>query len=135
MNEGAAAFSIGADRWPGLTKLVEEAGEMLQVVGKIMATGGEVEHWDGSNLADRLTDELGDLLAAIYYVADKSEISRVAVSRRRATKTDRFVGWHNEARSRHAVNEPVRIGSTRQKAARAARREAEASSPPSQEKR
>lgn len=27
-------YAIGSKKWPGLTKLIEEAGEVLQVVGK-----------------------------------------------------------------------------------------------------
>jgi hypothetical protein len=33
-------FAIGSDAWPGTSKLLEEQGELVQVLGKLMATGG-----------------------------------------------------------------------------------------------
>lgn len=32
-------FFIGAERWSGVSKLIEETGELLQVAGKLMANG------------------------------------------------------------------------------------------------
>lgn len=29
-------FSIGSKRWPGISKLIEECGEVLQIAGKLM---------------------------------------------------------------------------------------------------
>lgn len=46
MNQHPPMFAIGSPVWPGLSKLAEEAGETLQVVGKLMGTGGESAHWD-----------------------------------------------------------------------------------------
>lgn len=33
-------YGIGSDRWPGLAKLMEEMGELQEVLGKIMACEG-----------------------------------------------------------------------------------------------
>ena len=33
----AGPYSIGSDVWPGLSKLAEESGEVVQVIGKIVA--------------------------------------------------------------------------------------------------
>ncbi len=96
-------FAIGAERWPGISKLLEEAGEVVQVGGKLLATYGEVQHWDGSNLQDRLTDELGDLLAAIDFVVMLCKLDAARIMRQRAEKLDQFLAWHNRAGS-----DPVR---------------------------
>ncbi len=90
-----AMFAIGAKSWPGLSKLSEEAGEVVQVVGKLMGTGGEIAHWDGTNLRGRLVDEMGDLLAAIRYVAKHHGFEQ-AVEIRARGKLATFERWHEE---------------------------------------
>lgn len=45
-------FAIGAQEWPGISKLIEEAGEVQQVCGKLLATYGETKHWDKSDLKE-----------------------------------------------------------------------------------
>jgi NTP pyrophosphatase (non-canonical NTP hydrolase) len=89
-------FAIGADKWPGLSKLVEEAGEVLQVCGKLMGTFGSSDHWDGSDLKERLEQELGDLLAAIDFVleANKEVLNSVRIGERRREKLKLFRDWH-----------------------------------------
>ncbi len=90
-------FAFGARGWPGLAKLVEEAGEVIQVCGKLMMTSGRIEHWDGSNLAERLADEIGDVSAAIEFVATYCKelpIGRTAARRRE--KLNRFLEWHTK---------------------------------------
>jgi len=96
------SFAIGSDVWPGLSKLVEECGEVAQVVGKLMATGGVAEHWDGTNLHSRLLDELADLRAAIGFVIDWSYGGELTPEQYR-TYADRvnykrglFEQWHLE---------------------------------------
>lgn len=91
-----AKYTIGASQWNGLSKLVEEAGEVIQVAGKIMGTDGDDEHWDGSKLPARLVDELGDLDAAIRFVLEKNK-DRLPRDRFRAQsrlKLAKFRAWH-----------------------------------------
>lgn len=92
-------FSIEASRWPGLSKLTEEAGEVLQVVGKLMGTRGQLKHWDGSRLNLRLVEELADLAAAIDFVLEHNarQLSRVAFENRRAEKLAVFNKWRADA--------------------------------------
>lgn len=98
----AAPFSIGADLWPGLTKSSEECGELVQVIAKLMATGGDTAHWDGTDLGVRLQEELADVLAASYFAvevnADRFDL--MALYRRVDEKLDTFRRWHDEQRSR-----------------------------------
>ncbi len=89
-------FSIGGNVWPGLSKLIEECGEVGQVCGKIIGNHGRLDHWDGTNLADRLQDEMGDVLAAIEFVMQANPILvRYIVEDRKAAKLKMFMEWHN----------------------------------------
>lgn len=92
----AGPYAIGSKHWPGLSKLAEEAGEVMQVVGKILGTGGESAHWDGSDLRVRLVEELGDLIAATEFVAEMNGLDVVAIVERSRTKLDTFRRWHAE---------------------------------------
>ena len=65
-------FQFGQAVWPGLAKLIEEAAEVGQVAGKLIATGGAVDHWDGTNLEERLIEEIGDVLAAATWTARRN---------------------------------------------------------------
>lgn len=88
-------FEIGSMQWPGVSKLTEECGEVLQVTGKLMGTQGKVEHWDGEgNLDRRLEAELGDLLAAIEFICQHCPINRETVIARAHQKFELFNEWH-----------------------------------------
>ena len=63
---GSGDFSIGGTVWPGTSKLIEEQGELIQVLGKLMATAGDTTHWSG-DLRKMLVEEIGDLSAAILF--------------------------------------------------------------------
>lgn len=90
-------FSIGSDVWPGLSKLVEEDGELTQVLGKILGAGGAIHHWDGSNLAQRAEEEIADVLAAIDYFVEKNKVLRVhVIQNRRNDKLKLFRSWHDD---------------------------------------
>lgn len=92
-------FAIGDQQWPGVSKLVEECGEILQVVGKLMATHGEALHWDGSNLRQRFLEELADLGGAYEFVVGfLSHDERAAVRQRAREKYALFQRWHREQR-------------------------------------
>lgn len=95
-------FFIGARIWPGITKLVEEAGEVVQVCGKLMANGGASVHYDGSNLYERLEEELGDVLAAIDFVMQHNDLrlSRTRIESRRKKKLQMFEHWHEDTLKR-----------------------------------
>jgi len=87
-------FAIGSGQWPGLSKITEEAGEVQQVIGKLLGTGGEEEHWDGTNLRTRLTEEVGDVLAACDFVV---MLNKLDVAKRREEKLKLFLKWHAES--------------------------------------
>lgn len=84
-------------RWPGLAKLNEECGEVVQVIGKLMMTKGEIEHWDKSNLKERLEDEIGDVLAACKFVIKWcAGLDVERINCRIAEKLALFERWHEE---------------------------------------
>jgi hypothetical protein len=95
---GSGDFSIGSEVWPGLSKLIEECGELLQVAGKLMGTAGEVDHWDGTNLRDRLMDEIADVRAAIKFVdlMHWTGVERMAMHKREFEKLSLFCRWQGE---------------------------------------
>lgn len=91
-------YSIGSEHWPGTSKLIEEMGELQQVLGKLLGTGGEVHHWDGSNLRERLLEEAGDLLAAIHFFRfqNLSDEENIAIAQRMDHKLELFMKWHRD---------------------------------------
>lgn len=92
-------FAIGDEVYPGLSKVTEECGEVLQVIGKLMATHGKAQHWDGQDLAARLVEELADLQAAIVFVmGDGTLHGRALFNERYREKLNLFQRWHREQR-------------------------------------
>jgi NTP pyrophosphatase (non-canonical NTP hydrolase) len=101
----AGPYSIGSDNLPGLSKLVEELGELqdatgrLQaILGKLIATGGSPEHWSGLDLRQALLDELGDVDAAVSFFIERNcnGPERSHIRRRSVTKRNLFNKWHLE---------------------------------------
>ena len=89
-------LAIGSDTWPGLAKIAEEAGEVIQVIGKLMAFPDAV-YPDGTDLKWALTNELGDLKAAIEYAVKQNGLQG-PVRERMAEKRGRFRRWHSQER-------------------------------------
>lgn len=98
MNEPAGPYSIDSDRLPGLSKLIEEMGEVQQIAGKLIATGGKAEHWDGTDLMKRMSEELADLSAAVQFFSDMNGMYRMGYNERRFSKYCQFMDWYNEQR-------------------------------------
>jgi NTP pyrophosphatase (non-canonical NTP hydrolase) len=91
----AGPYSIGSDVWPGLAKLAEECGELVQVLGKIIAMGGEenYDHWDGTNLRVRLIEEMGDVRGAMIFLCEQNGIRKQDVHERADQKLELFRTW------------------------------------------
>lgn len=93
-------FSIGSKVWPGTSKLIEEMGELQQVLGKLLGSHGEIAHYDGSNLRERLIEEIADLRAALTFFEDNNftveeESQRVLRSRQKLVL---FNKWQKEGK-------------------------------------
>jgi NTP pyrophosphatase (non-canonical NTP hydrolase) len=95
-NREDSMFAIGDEEWPGLSKLAEECGEVIQVIGKLMGTRGKTDHWDGMDLRKRLIEELADLIAAICFAVDQNRLDEQALKERIEKKLETFERWHNE---------------------------------------
>lgn len=91
-------FSIGSLVWPGLSKVIEEAGEVLQLAGKLIATGGLRSHWNAPDLKLALEDEIGDLYAALDFFTHQNGMNLSRIGKRRAQKRRLFEYWHQEQR-------------------------------------
>ena len=79
----------------GLVKLAEECGELIQAaMKKIARTGGENIHWDGSNLKERLEDEIADVRAACFAVSRNLELDEERIADRMQYKKSLFDYWH-----------------------------------------
>jgi hypothetical protein len=100
MNDNAP-YSIGSNRLEGMSKLIEEMGELQQVLGKLMGNGGEDSHWDGTNLYERLAEECADLEAALDFFTSKNArmFSPVQYTKRYREKLELFQKWSKQQRS------------------------------------
>lgn len=97
MKDNGAPFSIGSDVWPGLAKLVEEMGELTQLLMKVVAVGGELQHWEGP-LRGRLIEEFGDVVAAMGYFTEHNEdrVPFELIEARADVKMAKFNHWHEK---------------------------------------
>lgn len=95
--ERVGDFNFGSYTYPGLSKLVEECGELMQIAGKLMSTGGRGTHWAAGNLHLAFAEELADLKAAIefiqYFVPLDAEQFKEYEERVRS-KLAKFHEWH-----------------------------------------
>lgn len=93
-------YCIGSSTWNGLSKLVEESGEVQQVLGKIVGVEGETTHFSGDNLKMQIEEELGNLLAAINFFIDENRLNFTRIQRQRDHKYNQFQEWNAERRGR-----------------------------------
>lgn len=100
MSDEGPAFAIDGELFPGTAKVAEEAGEFLQIFGKLLATGGKRHHWDGQDLQDRLLEELADLSAALDFTvrhgAEIGWLNLMKFDERREYKIQLFEEWRGE---------------------------------------
>lgn len=77
----------------GLAKVIEEAGELTCVTGKLLAYP-EGEHPDGKgDLVKRLEEEIADLYAAMDYLVTYNKLDYYKIEERRKQKFDLFRSW------------------------------------------
>jgi len=89
-------MSLGSDVLPGLSKLMEEMGEVQQVCGKLVQVGGSREYWGGVDLYERLQEELADLLCAVTFVIEHNGFDKDAIVDRVERKLELYEEWHKE---------------------------------------
>ncbi len=93
-------FTIGSKKWAGLSKMIEEAGELIQVCGKLMQVerlyGGHHYFGGGRDLKRDIEDEIADLMATLEFVAVMNELDETHIETRKLSKFDMFYEWHEE---------------------------------------
>jgi O-acetyl-ADP-ribose deacetylase (regulator of RNase III)/NTP pyrophosphatase (non-canonical NTP hydrolase) len=92
-------YQIGSDTWNGMSKLVEEMGELHQVCGKLMGNGGELSYWSG-DLMPKFIEEIGDVLAALdfFIMHNFTNQEQDEIIGQNMMKLNRFMGWNKDAR-------------------------------------
>ncbi len=85
-------YRIESQKLPGLAKVAEEAGEYLQIFGKIIGADG-LTYFDGKDLSSALSDELNDLLAAVQFALECNNLHDAS---RVASKLTKFRGWRRQ---------------------------------------
>jgi hypothetical protein len=94
---GSGDFSIGSKVWPGTSKVIEEMGELQQVLGKLIAVAGATKHWDG-DLRKKLVEEIGDLSAALAFFKTENctldEVRQIGMQAEK--KLALFRQWHKD---------------------------------------
>jgi NTP pyrophosphatase (non-canonical NTP hydrolase) len=81
----------------GLSKLIEECGELLGACGKRLAFYYTDAHPDGGpSLTKRVEDEIADVLAACALVIELHELDRAAIDLRCVTKLSLFRAWEDD---------------------------------------
>lgn len=99
-------FGIGSDSMPGFSKLIEESGETLQEIGKIIGTVSLGDHWDGKGkLKTRLEDEIADTLAAQMFVAKHNGLDTQRIDKRSLKKLEKFERWHRNIQAGRDPND------------------------------
>jgi len=101
----------------GVAKLIEEVGELQvelghlqQALGKKLAVWTSDDHWDGTNLRERIQDEMGDVQAAIIFVGRKLDLDMGAVGLRLVAKLRTFEDWDADpANSPHGIDADLQM--------------------------
>lgn len=82
----------------GLTKLIEECGELIQICAKKLAYYDTDDHPDGKgSMEARMIEEMGDVMAAISFVGRKFHLNVDAVLDRADKKINLFLEWDNSS--------------------------------------
>lgn len=99
-------YGIGSDQFPGFSKLIEEQGETLQEIGKVIGVASLGPHWDGEgDLKTRLEDEIADTQAAQLFVMKHNGFDQQRMLRRTAKKLAKFERWHQNIQAGRDPND------------------------------
>jgi NTP pyrophosphatase (non-canonical NTP hydrolase) len=81
----------------GLTKLIEECGELVQIAAKKQAYFDTDTHPDGKgSMKRRLEEEMADVMAACVFVAEKFGLDDKFLETRMQKKLALFKSWDND---------------------------------------
>jgi NTP pyrophosphatase (non-canonical NTP hydrolase) len=78
----------------GLSKLLEELGELSQIAAKKLAYMDVDEHPDGKgSMKTRMEEEIGDVIAAATFVVFKFGLDQDAIDERATIKIELYEKW------------------------------------------
>lgn len=81
----------------GVAKLIEECGELTQILGKKLAYWHTDEHPDGKgSISTRIEEEIADVIAAANFVTDQLDLDRSHIAMRHGFKMGLFQLWESE---------------------------------------
>lgn len=81
----------------GVAKLIEECGELTQILGKKLAYWHTDVHPDGAgSINERIEQEMGDVRAAMSFVMDRLDLDVIAINERAAKKFRLFKSWDEQ---------------------------------------
>ena len=81
----------------GLTKLIEECGELSQIAAKKQAYFNTDIHPDGKgSMKRRMEEEMADVMAACIFVAEKFGLDQEFLEARVQKKLALFKSWDNK---------------------------------------
>lgn len=93
MAKSVPQYAIGSTVWPGLSKLIEESGELQQRLAQLAAYP-LLNHPTLKNQQRRLEEELGDVLATLWFFTSVNALNYKFIERRAKTKFTKFKKWH-----------------------------------------
>lgn len=80
----------------GLTKVIEECSELIQICAKKSAFMDEDFHPDGQFMRGEIEREIADVLASIEFVAETWNLNREVINARMRMKLRRYNDWNRE---------------------------------------
>ncbi|MGI5131276.1 hypothetical protein ACQEVB_31040 [Pseudonocardia sp. CA-107938] len=81
-------------------------GELYQVLGKLIGAGGDIAHWDGTDLRTRVIEEVADVMGALEFFVATNELPRDIIDARAAEKLRSYNRWHLDHGGR-LINPPA----------------------------
>lgn len=99
-------YTLGAEVWPGLVKVQEEASEVVSAAAKVIAhpKGPESDKYRG-----HLEDEIGDVLAAIDVLCELNVIDLDRIEDRRADKYKTYTNRHFRRMAKRIEREATNV--------------------------
>lgn len=79
----------------GVSKTIEECGELIQILGKKLAYWDNDNHPDGMPISTRIENEMADVIAAIEFTAPLIGLDIDRILARKNAKLATFEGWHD----------------------------------------
>lgn len=80
----------------GLTKLMEECGELIQILAKKLAYIDTDIHLGDNPIKHRMEDEIADVVAAITFVVEQFDLDVPYMSTRANKKIELYEKWAKE---------------------------------------